>query len=54
MQTSFNSIGLQVYYSWYCRSVNWSDEELHQLVKEHRACFAQGLDNDHYINGVIT
>ena len=28
------------------RSVNWWDEELHQLVKHRRTCFAQGLDND--------
>ena len=28
------------------RSVSWWDEELHQLVKYRRACFAQGLDND--------
>ena len=29
-----------------CRSVNCWDEELCKLVKEHRACFTQGLDND--------
>ena len=28
------------------RSVNWWDEELRQLVKDRRTCFAQGLDND--------
>ena len=28
------------------RSVNWWDEELPQLVKDRRTCFAQGLDND--------
>ena len=28
------------------RSVSWCDEELHQLVKDHRACFTQGLYND--------
>ena len=28
------------------RLVSWWDEELHQLVKNPRACFAQGLDND--------
>ena len=28
------------------RSVSWWDEELGQLVKDHRACFAQGLDKD--------
>ena len=28
------------------RSVNWWDEELRQLVKDGRTCFAQGLDND--------
>ena len=28
------------------RSVSWWDEELRQLVKDRRACFAQGLDND--------
>ena len=28
------------------RSVSWWDEELHQLVKDRTACFAQGLDND--------
>ena len=26
------------------RSVSWSDEELHQLVKDRRTSFAQGLD----------
>ena len=28
------------------RSFNWLDEELRQLVKDRRTCFAQGLDND--------
>ena len=28
------------------KSVSWRDEELHQLMKDHRACFAQGLDED--------
>ena len=28
------------------RSVSRWDEELHQLVKDRKACFAQGLDND--------
>ena len=28
------------------RSVNWWDEELCQLVKDRRTCFAQGLDNN--------
>ena len=28
------------------RSVSWWDEELRQLVKDRRTCFAQGLDND--------
>ena len=28
------------------RSVSWWDEELHHLVKDRRACFAQGLDNN--------
>ena len=28
------------------RSVRWWDEELRQLVKDRRACFAQGLDSD--------
>ena len=28
------------------RSVSWWDDELRQLVKDRRACFAQGLDND--------
>ena len=28
------------------RSVRWWDEELRQLVKDHRACFTQDLDND--------
>ena len=27
-------------------SVNWWDEELRQLVKDRRTCFAQGLGND--------
>ena len=27
-------------------SVSWWKEELHQLVKDRRACFAQGFDND--------
>ena len=28
------------------RSVNWWDKELHQLVKDRRTCFVQGLDKD--------
>ena len=28
------------------RSVSWCDEEIRQLVKDRKACFAQGLDND--------
>ena len=28
------------------RSVRWWDEGIHQLMKDHRACFAQGLDKD--------
>ena len=28
------------------RSVSWWNEELHQLVKDSRACSAQGLDKD--------
>ena len=28
------------------RLVNWWDEELRQLVKDHRTCFAQGLEQD--------
>ena len=28
------------------RSVHWWDEELRQLVKDRRTCFAQGLDNE--------
>ena len=30
------------------RSVSWWDEGICQLVKDHRACFAQGLDKDSY------
>ena len=31
----------------FCRiSFNWFDEELRQLVKDRRTCFAQGIDND--------
>ena len=30
----------------YSRSVSWWDEELCQLVKDHRGCFVQGLDKD--------
>ena len=26
------------------RSVSWWNEEVHQLVRDHRACFAQDLD----------
>ena len=29
-----------------CRSVSWWDEDLCQLVMDHTACFAQGLDSD--------
>ena len=28
------------------RPVSWWNEELCKLVKDRRACFAQGLDND--------
>ena len=28
------------------RSVSWWDEELRQLVKDHRVCFAQSLEKD--------
>ena len=28
------------------RSVSWWDEELDELVKDCKACFAEGLDND--------
>ena len=35
------------------RSVWWWDEEFHQLVKDHRACFAQGLDKDNNRVGII-
>ena len=35
------------------RSVSWWDEELRQLVKDQRTCFAQGLDNDSNWNNYL-
>ena len=32
------------------RSVRWWDEEFHRLAKNHRVCFALGLDRDSTCN----
>ena len=36
------------------RSVSWQDGELRQLVKDGRACFAQGLDKNSNWNDCLT
>ena len=38
----------------YGRSVSWWDEELHRLVKDRKACFAQALDNDNNWNDYLS
>ena len=32
------------------RSVGWWDEELRQLIRDHRDCFAKGLNKDNNWN----
>ena len=36
------------------RSVNWWNEEIRQLVKDLRACFAPGLDKDNNWSDYLT